>query len=139
MPETQLSEITIPGREDFVAIARAGVKTLLKGAPKNITGDAVAIVGEFVANAVLWSRSGLGGQVSILIDYEPGSDTARIQVTDEGALSDEEKAVRQRARGAEDYGEQYQRGLEIVAALAKDWGKRSSASRGTYWAVLSWT
>lgn len=135
MPE--IPAITLPGREDFVALARNGVQLALADAPADARADAALITVEFMTNAVLWSKSGRGGSVTIQIEYEPGSHTARIEVTDDGKLPDADLAAAKEARVKADE-EQYERGLLIVAGLAKDWGQRTEGGHGTYWAVLAW-
>lgn len=126
MPET----ITIPGRAEFVALARAGIRVMLADAPPDAQDAAVLIASEYVTNAILWSRSGRGGEVRILVEPE-GDGSARIEVTDDGELPPGERPV------PEDP-DQHGRGLEIAAGLAKDWGNRSERGRGVYWAVIAW-
>lgn len=141
MPETIPTpgrvEFTIPGRTDFVALARSGISELLANVPEDACADAQLILDEFTANAILWSRSGADGNVEILAEHEPGSNRVRIEVTDDGSLSDEEKAAAKAARMRDDC-EQYERGLTLVNGLADDWGHQSKDGRGIYWAVLAW-
>lgn len=122
--------ITIPGLDAFVAVARAGARAALDDAPADMQELAALIVSEFATNGIRWSRSGDGGNVNILIDHEPGTTSARIEVTDDGPLP---------AEALDDLDpDQHGRGLIIVGKLAKDWGHRSERGHGTYWAVLSW-
>lgn len=128
MPET----LTIPGRPDFVTIARAGIRTMLAHAPDDARDAAELVTSEFVTNAIRWTQSGdADGEVRILVDPDPDGASVRIEVGDDG---------RRRGRVDEWDGDpdQHGRGLEIVGAVAKEWGHRSERGRGVYWAVIAW-
>lgn len=126
-----MPKMTFPGRPDFVAVARAGIRKLLGDAPERIAEHAELIGSELVTNAVLWSRSGLE-RGTVTLDVEHGPGTVRIEVTDGGKLP-----VRPGAPADFDR-DQHGRGLEIVDALAKEWGQRDGRGRSVYWAVLTW-
>ena len=120
--------ITLPCRADLASTARHAVRTLMSDAPKEVLDDAGLIVTEFMANSIRWSRSGLGGTVDIVVDYEPGAHTARLDVIDAGVLSKDHDLDP----------EQHGRGLQIVSHLAK-LGHERSPHRQVWWAELSWT
>lgn len=124
MPET----ITLPARRELVATARHAVRALLGQVPEEVADDAAAIVSELFTNSILWSRSGDGGNVEVIVDHEPGTNTAKIEVIDDGPRPgdvDREDA------------DQYGRGLLIVRELAK-LGHAAGKTSQTWWAELSW-
>lgn len=127
MPET----IRLPARRDFVAVARSAARACLAGTP--VEHDAQVVVSELFTNAVLWSRSAETGEVTLVLTLDTAGRTARIEVVDTGpapaAAPVDELPDELRQHG---------RGLQIVAALAKDWGHEVGRGRQTYWAVLAW-
>lgn len=130
-PEATMADtitITLPSRPELAATARATTRLLLASTPAAAIETAELIVSEFYTNAVLWARSDDDG-VSVSVEYEPGSRSARIEVVDGGP--------KRNAEPPEDP-EQHGRGLMIVESVAKDWGHRLVGGRGHYWAVLAW-
>lgn len=123
MPET----VTLPGRPDMVAIARAAVRALLAGYP--CLDDAELIACEFCTNSVRHSKSGqAGASFQVSVDAKPGY--VRIEVTDDGPRH----GFHQLAPAGEL--DEYGRGLEIVDNLATRWGHDCGAGYATRWAEL---
>lgn len=126
MPET----ISFPCKPELVGTARNVARALLAHTPA--VDDAQLIISEFVTNSIRWSVSGVdAGIIRLTIDYERGSNTARIEVEDAGRRMEPSEIDQEDA-------DQHGRGLQLVAHLAKDWGHKVNRGRGLYWAVLSW-
>lgn len=122
-----MPEIALPGTASMVPVARHAVRELLAESPR--LEDAELIVSEYVANAVLHTRSAYeGGRVRIVVETKPG--WARLEVYDDGALP-----VRRTARGEGENG----RGLLLVDGVAERWGQNSTPIGSCMWAELDWT
>jgi anti-sigma regulatory factor (Ser/Thr protein kinase) len=125
---TLRARLTVPGRPEQVATARATVALAL-GADHPCTDVAVLITSELVTKSVIHSDSRHeSGTVTITVaDVGYG---LRIEVTDDGA--DHVPALR--LVGGDDEGG---RGLGLVDALAARWAsRRDSAGKTTTWAEL---
>lgn len=129
---TSVARLTIPGDPAQSAGARLWLRTFLQNhdAARPAADDAVLVVSELVSNALLHSRSGLpGGEITVIAAVRPGR--LRLEVTDQGdprpagpgavALDPDERG----------------RGLEIVAALATEWGINAGPGLRTTWAELN--
>jgi anti-sigma regulatory factor (Ser/Thr protein kinase) len=123
------ARLTVPGRPEQVAAARAAVARAL-GAGHPCTDAAVLITSELVTNSMAHSDSGrAGGTVTITV-AETGYGL-RIEVTDDGAPD----FPALRPAGDDD---ETGRGLELVDALAARWeSRRDSAGKTTTWAELT--
>jgi serine/threonine-protein kinase RsbW len=108
------------GEPGQVAQVRAGLREYLAGCPRS--DDAVLIASELAANAVLHSRS--AGQ-SFTVRAEIFRDYCWIEVEDLGGPW----LCRQR--------DDRPHGLDIVTALAADWGTEISAGCRVTWARVS--
>jgi serine/threonine-protein kinase RsbW len=98
-----------PGRAEQVSAVRAGLAGLLGGCPG--ADDAILCASELAANAIRHSRSGLpGGHFTVHSAVIPG-DCVLIEVEDEGGPWT--AVARDPVR---------RHGLDIVQALAADWG-----------------
>jgi hypothetical protein len=113
------------GEAAQVSRARAAVTLLLDGCPA--AADAVLIASELAANAVVHTRSAApGGQFTVRAGACPGRHVW-VAVQDAGGPW----------AGRDDDGRPH--GLELTAALARDWGVGGDADHGrTVWAVLAW-
>lgn len=122
------ARLTVPGRPEQVAIARAAVALAL-GAGHPCTDAAVLITSELMTNSVVHSDSGhAGGTVTITV-AEIGYKL-RIEVTDDGAPD----VPALHPAGTDD---EAGRGLELVDALAARWeSRRDGAGKTTTWAEL---
>jgi anti-sigma regulatory factor (Ser/Thr protein kinase) len=125
MPET----VTLPGRPDMVAIARAATRALLAGYP--CAQDAELIVSEAATNSVRYSRSSEpAGTFQISIDAKPG--LVRLEITDDGPTH----GLLQFPTG-EDLPE-CGRGLLIVDYLATRWGHDRGHGYAAIWAEIEY-
>jgi anti-sigma regulatory factor (Ser/Thr protein kinase) len=121
---TVLGSLTVPGGERSVAYARRFVRDML-GAGHPALDDAALCTSELVTNAVVHTRSGRGGRVTVTV--AAGAGGVRISVTDDGAGG--RLPYVRREPFAEDG-----RGVLIVTALAAAWG----AEQGEDGATTSW-
>jgi serine/threonine-protein kinase RsbW len=118
-----------PGRPEQVAEARLFVLAVLAGRPE---ADAAAlVVSELCTNAVCHSASGgPDGLFAVTVGREP--DRATVTVQDMGSGS--EPAIT--SPGGDEPGESG-RGLLLVAAMAKEWGKARNRLGWQVWAELA--
>ncbi len=119
-------EITLAAQPASVSAARRFVRTLLEEEAGRVAEDAVLVVSELVANAVLHA----GGPVSVAVTYDeapPGR--VRLEVGDGSPVL---PSVRSYGAGASTG-----RGLALVAMLASRWGvERAAGSGKIVWAEL---
>jgi serine/threonine-protein kinase RsbW len=112
-----------PGRAEQVSAVRVGLAGLLDGCPG--ADDALLCASELAANAIRHSRSGLpGGHFTVHGAVIPG-DCVLIEVEDDGGPWT--AAVRDPVRG---------HGLDIVQALAADWGIDGDYHSRSIWAWI---
>jgi hypothetical protein len=106
--------------------ARLLVEELLRrGGLGELVPTATLLTSEVVTNAVLH----IGGPITLRVSCRPG--TVRVEVCDTG----EQFAV----PGAPSEGATAGRGLQLVEALASDWGTTGDASGKTVWFELAAT
>ncbi|QKW02626.1 ATP-binding protein [Streptomyces sp. NA02536] len=116
-----------PGLPEEVAHVRHFIAALLQ--EQGPVDDAVLVVSELATNAVRHTLSGsVGGWFLVVIGL--GDDLVRIEVVDQGGdrvphLCD--------ATGQEEGG----RGLQMIAACAKDWGVKTWPEGRSVWADLA--
>lgn len=119
------SAASYPGRAERVRAVRADLRLLLAGCP--VADDVIQCATELAANAVLHSQSGLpGGTFTVRTEIYP-SDYVWIEVEDDGGTWLER---------AHDPGRGH--GLDIVSALASDWGVEGDEDSRVVWARLDW-
>ncbi|HEV2376456.1 MAG TPA: ATP-binding protein [Streptosporangiaceae bacterium] len=113
---------TFPATPEQVRHARRGLTSFLDGSP--ITADAVTCLSELVTNSIEHSESRApGGQVTVRATLAAGR--LRVEVEDQGGPW---CPVTTNAGGLGG------RGLRIVAALSRDWGKTAQKARSrTVW------
>jgi anti-sigma regulatory factor (Ser/Thr protein kinase) len=125
-----LGSLTVPGRPEHVAQARAFVASLAgQTAPGcSAAGTAALLTSELVTNAVLHTRSGVGdGTVTVVVVDVP--DGLMVEVIDDGSP----------ATGPEVQGDRYAahgHGLFLVEQLAARWGFVRDGAGTTTWFQL---
>jgi anti-sigma regulatory factor (Ser/Thr protein kinase) len=119
-----IGSLTIPGRPDQVAAARAFITKVL-GEAEPATEVAVLLASETVTNAVLHSNSRRPGGTVTIIALNAGGGV-RIEVTDGGS---ELSAPVVKPDGCINGGH----GLFLVQTLADQWGYLRDESTTTVW------
>jgi len=115
------SAATYGGRPEHVRQARADARDLLAGCPA--ADEVILCLSELAANAVVHSNSRRpGGTFTVRIGSRPGADI-RLEVEDDGGPW---------LASAPDPGSG--RGLDIIGALAAEWGVATSPAGRTVWA-----
>ena len=122
--ETLVREtVTLVGVAERAAVARIFVGTLLAGHPGRDV--AALLASELFGNGVRHSRSGApGGTVTVAV--VAGDGLVRVEVTDQGGMGVP------KVRRA-DHDEEGGRGLELVAALATQWGWLRDGGQTVTW------
>jgi hypothetical protein len=119
-PATTPQEQELPGSPDQVRVARAFVAAVLACCP--VADDAILCVSELAGNAVLHSNSKTpGGTFTVRAEIHHG-DYVWVEVEDDGGPWQD--------RGHDD---SRPHGLDVVRALADDWGVDGDPLSG--WAV----
>ena len=117
--------VTYPGRPEYVGTVRADLRALLDGCP--MADDVLVCVSELATNAVLHSHSRLtGGTFTVRGKISPG-DYAWIEVEDDGGPWSPGACDPERGHG-----------LDIIRALADDWGIGGDHGGRTVWARFDW-
>ena len=121
----RISTVTYPASTEYIRVVRSDLRPLLRDCPM---GDEVILcVSELAANAALHSRSRLpGGTFTVRARINPG-DHAQIEVEDQGGAW---------TPGKSDCSGHH--GLDIVRALATDWGIEGDRTTRTTWARFDW-
>lgn len=115
------------GSDSQVRYARDFTRRTLDGCP--VVDDAVLLVSELAANAVVHTASGAGGVFSVVI--HPGDTWVVIEVYDGGSVSTP-------CLPAGDVSGESGRGLGVVDAVAKRWGHAGGPSGRVVWFELEW-
>jgi len=119
------SAATYGGRPEHVRQARADARGLLAGCPA--ADEVILCLSELAANAVRHSNSRRpGGTFTVRIGSRPGA-YIRMEVEDDGGPW---------LAPAPDPGSG--RGLDIISALAAEWGIATSPAGRTVWARFDW-
>jgi anti-sigma regulatory factor (Ser/Thr protein kinase) len=119
------STATYHGSSEHISAVRADLRSLLRDCP--MADEVILCASELAANAVLHSRSRLpGGTFAVRVRINP-SDHARIEVEDNGGPW---------TPGTRDCTGHH--GLDIVNALATEWGINDNGSTRTIWARFAW-
>jgi serine/threonine-protein kinase RsbW len=117
---------TYPGTAEQIAAVRVDLRGLLAGCP--VADDVILCASELAANAALHSDSRLpGGRFAVHTEIYSG-DYAWIEVEDSGGSWTE--AVPDPTRG---------HGLDIIRALASDWGIDGDHRSHVVWARINWS
>jgi anti-sigma regulatory factor (Ser/Thr protein kinase) len=121
----RISTVTYPGSTENISAVRADLRPLLRDC--TIADEVILCVSELAANAALHSRSRLpGGTFTVRARISPGDD-AQIEVEDGGGPW---------TPGTPETAGHH--GLDIVRALATDWGIDSDHTTRTIWARFDW-
>ncbi len=122
-PRTSAS--TYPGGSEHVRRVRADMRRLLDGCP--VADDVILCVSELATNAAVHSDSRRsGGTFTVRTESCPGTDV-RIEVEDDGGPW--VSSAPDPAHG---------RGLDIVRALADEWGITTTLAGRAVWARITW-
>ena len=119
------TEIAYPGGTEHIRAVRADLRALLVVCPR--ADDVILCASELAANAAQHSRSRLpGGTFTVRATIDPGH-SASIEVQDNGgpwtpAVTDPDRP----------------HGLDIIRALATDWGISGNHASRTIWATFNW-
>jgi serine/threonine-protein kinase RsbW len=119
------TSVTYPGSAEHISAVRADLRALLTDCP--MADDVILCASELAANAALHSHSRQpGGTFTVHTTISPGH-YVRIDVEDNGGpwtptVSDPSG----------------HHGLDILRALAKEWGTEGDHSGRTVWATFHW-
>jgi anti-sigma regulatory factor (Ser/Thr protein kinase) len=120
------TSVTYPGTTEHIRIVRADLRAVLHECP--MADDVILCASELAANAAIHSQSRLpGGTFTVRAKISLGG-YAWVEVEDNGGPTD--PAIRDSAG---------HHGLDIVHALATDWGIDSNHTTRTIWARFDWS
>jgi serine/threonine-protein kinase RsbW len=119
------TEVTYLGGTEHIRTVRADLRTVLDDCPR--ADDVILCASELAANAAQHSRSRLpGGTFTVRVAVSPGR-YARVEVQDNGG------PWNQAVTGSARY-----HGLEIIRAVADEWGIDGDHATRTIWARFDW-
>ena len=119
------SAVAYPGSAEQISVVRADLGVLLGGCP--MADDLVLSASELATNAVLHSRSGRkGGTFTVRVSIAFGH-SVQVEVEDGGGSWTSATAQPDRYHG-----------LDIIGALATDWGITGDHIARTIWARFDW-
>jgi anti-sigma regulatory factor (Ser/Thr protein kinase) len=121
-----IGAVTIPGTARAAGIAREYVRETV-GTGLAALGDLVLCASELVTNAVVHTKSGVSGHVTVRLTGT--ANEIRLDVTDEGGTASVPQIVDAPLGGGG-------RGLVIVSALATAWGVRVAEPGTTVWCTV---
>ena len=117
--------VTYPGVPEQISAVRADLRTLLDGCP--MTDDMLVCASELTTNALLHSHSGLPyGTFTVRGKISPGG-YAWVEVADDGGAWAPAACDPERGHG-----------LDIIQALADDWGIDGDHHGRTVWVRFDW-
>jgi serine/threonine-protein kinase RsbW len=119
------TEVTYPGGTEHIRAVRADVRSVLDDCPR--AEDMVLCASELAANAAQHSRSRLpGGSFTVRATVSP-EHYARIEVQDNGGPWTQATT-----------GSARHHGLDIIRAVADEWGVDGGHAGRTIWARFDW-
>jgi anti-sigma regulatory factor (Ser/Thr protein kinase) len=119
------ANVTYPGGTEHLRAVRADQRAVLRECPR--AGDVILCASELAANAVLHSRSRLpGGTFTVRTTVSPNR-CVRIEVEDDGGPWNQAMIDPTRHHG-----------LDIVRAVADEWGIDGDHTSRTIWARFGW-
>lgn len=120
-------DATYPAKAEHIGQVRADLSCLLDGCP--VADDVILCASELATNAVLHSDSRRsGGKFTVRAEIMPRR-YARIEVEDSGGPW---------LTNVLDPGRSHGHGLDIVSALATDWGVNGDHHARIVWARFEW-
>ena len=119
------TDVTYQGGTEYVRTVRADLRAVLRECPR--TDDVILCASELAANAAMHSRSRLpGGTITVRATISPALYT-KIEVQDNGGPWNQGMIDPTRHHG-----------LDIVRALADEWGIDGDHTNRTIWARFDW-
>jgi len=119
------TDVTYQGGTEYVRTVRADLRAVLGDCPQ--TDDVILCASELAANAAMHSRSRLpGGTITVRATISPALYT-KIEVQDNGGPWNQGMIDPTRHHG-----------LDIVRALADEWGIDGDHTNRTIWARFDW-
>ena len=119
------TEVTYPGGTEHIRAVRADLRAVLDDCPR--ADDVILCASELAANAAQHSRSRLpGGTFTVRATVSPGRH-ARVEVRDNGGTW---------MQATIDSTPHH--GLDIIGAVADEWGIDADHATRTVWARLDW-
>ena len=115
------TEVTYPGGTEHIRAVRAGLRAILDDCPR--ADDAILCASELAANAAQHSRSRLSGGTFTVRATVSQDLHVRIEVQDDGGPWNQGMIDPARHHG-----------LDIVRAVADDWGIDGDHTARTIWA-----
>ena len=123
--ELRTSDVTYPGKAEHISAVRTDLRVLLSDCP--MADDVILCASELAANAAVHSNSRLPGRsFTVRTKIDPGH-SAWIEIEDNGGLCTPATSDPTRHHG-----------LDIVRALAADWGIEGGHATRTIWARFDW-
>ena len=119
------TSVTYPGTSEHIRVVRADLRRLLSDCP--LADDVILCTSELAANAAIHSRSRLPGGTFTIRATTSSGHYAWVEIEDSGgpwvpAISDPTR----------------HHGLDIVRALASDWGIDGDDTVRIIWARFDW-
>jgi anti-sigma regulatory factor (Ser/Thr protein kinase) len=118
-------EVTYPGSTEHIRAVRAGIRAILDDCPR--ADDAILCTSELAANAAQHSRSRLPGGTFTVRAAVSQDRHVRIEVQDDGGPWNQGMIDPTRHHG-----------LDIVRAVADEWGIDGDQTSRTIWARFDW-
>jgi serine/threonine-protein kinase RsbW len=119
------SRITYPGTAEHIRAVRADLRRLLDDCP--MADDIILCASELATNAAIHSHSCLPGRTFAVRAEISSGQYVRIEVEDGGGPWTPAPS-----------GAAHHHGLDIVAALANDWGINGGQAGRLIWAHFAW-
>ena len=119
------TDLTCPGGTEHVRAVRADLRVVLQECPR--ADDVILCASELAANAAMHSRSRLLGGTFIVRATVSTDLYARIEVQDDGGPWNQGMIDPTRHHG-----------LDIVRAVADEWGIDGDQTSRTIWARFDW-
>ena len=119
------TDLTYPGGTEHVRAVRADLRVVLQECPR--ADDVILCASELAANAAMHSRSRLLGGTFIVRATVSTDLYARIEVQDDGGPWNQGMIDPTRHHG-----------LDIVRAVADEWGIDGDHTTRTIWARFDW-
>jgi len=120
------TDLTCPGGTEHVRAVRADLRVVLQECPR--ADDVILCASELAANAAMHSRSRLLGGTFIVRATVSTDLYARIEVQDDGGPWNQGMIDPTRHHG-----------LDIVRAVADEWGIDGDYTSRTIWARFNWS